>query len=322
MRRQSQSSKLEAELEALKAKINCLLGNHAADAYTKTEAAHTYTCTACGTEVTEEHEYAEGACVCGAEEPTVTAEAEWGASANALTASGTFAEAVTAANAENSTVGYIRLLKDVVLEKVILDPFLDIEDPYEFKPTMPLTLDLNGKAIDGLTNGAYASLGGGSLTIDDTVGTGKVLSGESISGAFCVSSWGSSSPATLTVKGGSFIGRSAIFAHMGKVTLILEGGFLNGTMYADIEIVNEEKTVYVKGSTFSSRVASFSYLRGYLDLTDATGDSYSIVVDATAGMPVGNITLPEDWSLYYEDGTEVTEEVVAKDETVIARPAH
>ena len=55
---------LENENAALK---NCVKGNHVAGSYSKTETTHTYTCTVCGTEITEEHEYIERACVCGAE---------------------------------------------------------------------------------------------------------------------------------------------------------------------------------------------------------------------------------------------------------------
>ena len=55
---------LENENAALK---NCVKGNHVAGTYSKTETTHTYTCTVCGTEITEEHEYIERACVCGAE---------------------------------------------------------------------------------------------------------------------------------------------------------------------------------------------------------------------------------------------------------------
>ena len=55
---------LKNENAALK---NCVKGNHVAGTYSKTETTHTYTCTVCGTEITEEHEYIERACVCGAE---------------------------------------------------------------------------------------------------------------------------------------------------------------------------------------------------------------------------------------------------------------
>ena len=60
---------LENENAALK---NCVKGNHVAGTYSTTETTHTYTCIVCGTEVTEEHEYIEGACVCGKSEIAVS----------------------------------------------------------------------------------------------------------------------------------------------------------------------------------------------------------------------------------------------------------
>lgn len=61
---ESENTELKDKVEALE---NCIKGNHVAGTYSKTETTHTYTCTVCGTEITEEHEYVELVCVCGAE---------------------------------------------------------------------------------------------------------------------------------------------------------------------------------------------------------------------------------------------------------------
>ena len=92
-------------------------------------------------------------------EPEPVIEAQWGTDAENLTGSGTLIEAFYAAAAENSTVGYIKMISDVTLEVF----------PNTTGGTF--TFDLNGKK---LSTGGLFSINGADITITDTAGNGVI----------------------------------------------------------------------------------------------------------------------------------------------------
>ena len=122
---ESENTELKDKVEALE---NCIKGNHVAGTYSKTETTHTYTCTVCRTEVTEEHEYVEGTCVCGAEiydisATTLTAEELKNVVAEVLNTGITELQITLAANASAEMFTAIR---EALVEADIADGSVDL----------------------------------------------------------------------------------------------------------------------------------------------------------------------------------------------------
>ena len=245
-----------------------------------------------------------------------TPEAVWGASADSLTESGTLKEAFYAVRAEGSSIGYIKLQGDVILDSTNADD-------YVLAPKGALTLDLNGHSIN---TAREIRLFTGYLEIDDTAGGGGItLTGTDTKAAVTASS-SPDETITIVVKGGTLTGKCAVSGNGNgnNIYIYLEGGTLNGTQYGDVYSLSQGVTVVAKGSTLTSSVASFAYgSGGSIDLTHATGASYTINVlgsMVSQEMNVTNVIIPEGWALYDAADAKVTANAVSSGNIVTAKP--
>lgn len=131
-------------------------------------------------------------------------QAAWGTDADNLTGVGSLAEAIAAATAEGSTVGYIRLLAGILTDDVIV-----IEGGR-------FTLDLSGYEITS-NDGTPLFLDGADVTIDDTVGNGWVI-------AYDGCAIEMEGAARLTLLNGAFYGHSCgVWLSSGESVLDLQG---------------------------------------------------------------------------------------------------
>ncbi len=292
-------SELEAEIEELKKQINCLKGNHVAGTYTTTETTHTYICTVCETEVTEEHKYVDGVCVCEAEE--IIDEVKWGASANALTGSGTFDEALVAVNAENSTVKYIQVQRDFSISKTTKT----------FKHIGTVVLDLNGNVANCESSATAIQVASGNLTVTD-----KIDGGQIVSSGYAALSLSATAPAgcCLTIENVDIFGGTYGLLG-GSGTLVVKNSKVSAETAA---IFVQGGTVCVdKQSTLSGEGFSFYYTKGTIDLSDADKSQYTIHTYTNYPMEISAVILPEGWALYDENYNEITT-TVAGGKTVTA----
>lgn len=238
--------------------------------------------------------------VSAAEEPEIA----WGASADDLTGSGTLYDAMVAAY--DGTGVYFRLQKDITL-----DSFME-----QWTLTGVITLDLNGHTLTS-PNG-FGVIGGG-LILEDSVGGGVLAASD---GAALYISTSSSVFSSVTVKGGTLTGKQAIRAYS-PCEFHLEGGTLSGSTYGDVHISSADAKVVVTGSTFTSSVAAFAYgTGGEIDLADAAGDTYTVNVIGSmmaTEMATDKVILPEGFSLYGDDGAEITDAAVPVGKIVTAK---
>lgn len=235
---------------------------------------------------------------------TETPEVAWGVSADELTGSGTLYDARVVAY--NGTATYFRLQKDITLESV--------EEPWIL--STEITLDLAGYTLT--TVNGFGVISGG-LILEDTVGGGAITA--STNAAIWVST-SSDEFSTVTIKGGTLTGKQAILA-TSPCEVYLVGGTLSGTQYGDVHISDASTKVVVTGSTFTSSVAAFAYgSGGELDLSDATGDAYTINVVGSMmlqEMALEKVLLPDDFALFGDDGSKITDAPVPAGKLVTAQ---
>ncbi len=135
----------------------------------------------------------------------VDPEVKWGASADALTNSGTLAEAITA------NAAYIQLQKDITSDSTLY-----------FQNSV--TIDLNGKALTA-ADGHYGVFGLYDLTITDSSAAG----GGSLTGtANDEGSSGVGVQGIITVKGGTLTGTGDDYGVFSGGSIIVTGGSLTG----------------------------------------------------------------------------------------------
>ena len=232
-------------------------------------------------------------------------EIVWGASDDALTGGGTLYQATIAAY--EGTASYFRLQKDITLDSA-MEPWI-LENV--------ITIDLGGHTLS-MTNG-FGIIGGG-LILEDSAGGGELIASDGA--AIFVSILGTEFSTVITVKGGTLKGKQAIKA-FGPGEFRLEGGTLSGSQYGDVHISSEDAKVIVTGSTFTSSVAAFAYGKdGVIDLSNATGDDYSINVIGTmmvTEMATDKVILPEGFSLLDDGGEKITAATVAAGKVITAK---
>ena len=220
-----------------------------------------------------------------AEETTTTVEAVWGVSENDLTAgSGTLAEAIAAASAENSTVKYIKLAKDI-----------EATTNYAVKAG-EFTLDLNGCKLDfyGQKNQPtlWIRYAGTKITlVDSTNSDGRVtqdcdstVTTDAIyvsDGAEVIINSGNykgisaasvKANSKLTINGGKFETKTACPVYCSGGTLVINGGtFIGGTNSA-VHLGSGE--IVINGGNFTSGTNGvFSYFRGKLTISEFENSS-------------------------------------------------
>ena len=227
----------------------------------------------------------------GAWAQDATVEAKWGASATELTEQGTLLDAISAAEAEGSTVAYIRLQNDVATESLY-----DIDSGV-------FTLDLNGHEVACSSNEAFAVMGSDTrviLTDTHADATGKVTAG----GRAVYVDDG----ATLIIEGGIYGGDNyAVFVAGGSVSI--SGGTFE---------TNSEYTVYcygglttITGGTFEAGDnGTIGYYDGMIDFTGFASPTGLSVFNATSDavtIGAGTIVLPSGYCFYDQSGNAVTE---------------
>ena len=221
---------------------------------------------------------------------TTVVEAMWGDSVESLTSSGTLDEAVAAQPA------YIQLHTDVTRSTSIT-----------FNYTGKMTLDLNGKTLkkNWTGGGNLLILQGGELTIVDTAEGGKIDASSGNSGnAIAVGG----DNAILKLESGTCVAK--VFAVLaGDGTTYLNGGTVQST--SDVAVCATNGEVIVTGSELVSDVASIqcydytTYTDYSVDLTNATGESYTFLSNEYEAMTISNITLPTGWAFFDSTGTVV-----------------
>lgn len=154
-------------------------------------------------------------------------EAYWGASADALTVSGTLQDAVDAAQYDLS-VKYIKLNTDVGREIYVNGG--------------KFTLDLAGHSISSDSYTLDVRNTDTEVTVTDTVGGGRIVSTESGSSAITLMGG-----ATMTIEDGTMVSAGCAIRtwHFDPTTLTLNGGTYNGTVEAVGQVV-------VNGGVFDS----------------------------------------------------------------------
>ena len=235
-----------------------------------------------------------------AEEPEIV----WGASDGELTEGGTLYEACVAAY--DGTGVYFRLQKDITRDSA-MEPWILAN---------VITLDLSGHTLS-LKNG-FGIIGGG-LILEDSVGDGELIASD---GAALFVSTSDTEFSTITINGGTLIGKEAIHAYS-PCEFRLVGGTLCGSRYGDVHISDTNATVIVTGSTFTSSVAAFAYgAGGVIDLSNATGNAYTIKVLGTMmvnTMETDKVILPDGFALFDDEDTKIANATVQLNEIVTAK---
>ena len=235
-------------------------------------------------------------------------EAQWGASADDLTGQGTLADAFAAAEAENSTVNYIKLLSDVTSA--------DSHTIYggEF------TLDLNGRTLSGVYSaldlknvGTSVTLTGGNVNVTSKGATAIKLSEGAkiqISDVSCVSSnkavWIGEN-CTATINDGTFTATNSSYAVHNEGVLSIRGGVFDGeSIRTSVYTAGTSAVTTITGGTFAKGIAgNFEYKSGKLDLSGyADADKLTLFCSSETSVDLGegNIVLPEGYCFYDGDG--------------------
>lgn len=165
---------------------------------------------------------------------TDTDEALWGADKNSLTESGSFAEAINAAESSNG-VGYIRLNDDI-----------EASSAYEIS-SGKFTIDLNGKKITS-TDDETIYISGGEVTIVDTGENGEIRNTNDGSFPRVIYVYN----ATLNIYGGNFVKENGSLPDVVSIsygaTVNIYGGTFSGPSY----IFGNDETLNIYDGNFSS----------------------------------------------------------------------
>ncbi len=250
------------------------------------DGTHTYTCTLCGEEnLIEEHNFVEGVCLCSATEviePDPNAEAHWGTDAENLTASGTLQEALDAAAADDSTVGYIKVMNDITL------------DTYVGVVGGDFTFDLNGKTIEHPSSYVINIDAAVNIKIVDTVGNGAITTPKS--GASAIVVW-TDEIVHITVDGGTLQGgMSAIFTKS-NTTVTVTGGTLTGGTSA----IDARGDLTVTGGRLDGGNSDIEWFGGTIDFSahpNPAGITLSQLRGEDVALDGTLVKLPEGYSFY------------------------
>lgn len=284
-----------------------------------------------------------------AEETATTVEAIWGISETDLNlGSGTLADAITAASAENSTVKYIKLQNDI-----------NVTSGYVIN-SGDFTIDFNGKYVKGsgtikviqINNSGTkviftdsAENIGGIVQTDDTSSVGYGL--YAANGAEIVIQKGNYTAdntvyifnSTATVNGGTFESNlnDSQKGYNGQINNIqniyVNGGectVYGGTFYSAAKYIFYVKNssdnigkLNLKGGTLvSSGTATVGYWGGKMNLSECPNPSDITVYYPNWNAPAtisGNITLPVGYAFYSGD-TVVTEFAIETGYTIKQTP--
>ena len=192
-------------------------------------------------------------------------QANWGTDVENLTESGTLQEALDAAAADG-TVGYIRVMNDVILDVEVLVRGGDF------------TLDLNGKMLETTSHHLMSVNVAANIKIVDTVGNGVM--GTTQSGTYAIAVLGEES-VHITVDGVTLQGKNgAILMQNGNATVNLLSGTLKG----------DSQEIYLEG--------------GKIDLS-AGADPTGIRIFNAQGHTI-KIDLPAGYSFYNASNEKVT----------------
>lgn len=180
---------------------------------------------------------------------------------------------------------------------IVLTSDLDIEKD--------ITLDLNGHTITAdsaltLKSCLIAVIHGGTLTIEDSVGTGKISPGSNIYGAVQVTKDGktdTSKTATLIVNGGTIEGYYYGIQGNGKAdrvntSITINGGYVLGTAVGDnLGIYHPQVGELVINGGIISGVTGIEMRAGTLVVNggtiEGTGTSFSVVSNTNGSTTMG-----------------------------------
>lgn len=239
----------------------------------------------------------------------MTIEAKWGASKDALTEYGTLQDAFNAANAENSTVGYIQLQNDI-----------SSDVSYTIWGGT-FTLDLNGKELVSNTHTLDLRTCTVTLTDNSAGGDGKVVSTD----GGCYSIWlDIAEVANLTIEKGRYEGAGSAVISVEGGQLTINGGEFAAYETSEVTTVivrcSEEAYLTITGGSFDAERSNYAistygtttisggtFTNSKFATIEYNGGSLQLEGNVT-GMTVNyysedrNITLPEGYIFYNTDG--------------------
>ena len=245
------------------------------------------------------------------------AEAKWGISASELPNSGTLAEAISAAEADGSSVGYIQLQKDITTEGSVI-----IKNGV-------ITIDLNGKTIScskdytlNIREEGEESPETQVTLVDSSEGSGKVVCTYDGSSAIVVSNNaeviienGTYEAATAVgvrpsgsaiIKGGVFhTDSSAYHCISNSGTLLVNGGHFDAEHATSCISCGNGITTITQGTFISGTRGAFAYYGGTLDLSKYTFEAnkpltlFNFVENYE--LSAATISLPEGYCFYDTD---------------------
>lgn len=260
-------------------------------------------------------QHTHGGCeICEQETGVEATQAAWGASADDLTSYGTLDDAINAAAAEGSTVGYIQLQEDVETGVVINGG--------------TFTLDLNGYTISSESHTLYIQNNSNVTIVDNSeTNSGKVIS--SGEGSFAV---GITNSASVTINGGTYESTHhyALNLEENSSVTINGGSYINSYVPVCINegssatimggifeytggnaIIDNHGNLVVKGGTFThdaegegdESFPTIYYYDGSIDLSNYPTDAIdSIVVINNSGADIDlcdeTILLPEGYCFF------------------------
>ena len=243
------------------------------------------------------------------------AEAKWGISASELPNSGTLAEAISAAEADGSSVGYIQLQKDVAENYIVSGGVF--------------TLDLNGNTIScsdeytlNIQEKGEESPETQVTLVDSSEGSGKVVCTYDGSSAIVVSNNaeviienGTYEAATAVgvrpsgsaiIKGGVFhTDSSAYHCISNSGTLLVNGGHFDAEHATSCISCGNGITTITQGTFISGTRGAFAYYGGTLDLSKYTFEAnkpltlFNFVENYE--LSAATISLPEGYCFYDTD---------------------
>ncbi|MBO7151115.1 MAG: carbohydrate-binding domain-containing protein, partial [Clostridia bacterium] len=225
----------------------------------------------------------------------VQAQVQWSADATSEPiGSGTLQEAFDAAAAENSTVGYIRVLSDI-----------DLGDENVRASGGAFTLDLNGKTVTSTTYTVYLE-NAVDVIITDTSSekSGRLESTNSGCAAIVVND---DTAVDITVEGGTVEG--------GAYAIMLSNGLYqptaatltvsSGKLIAGSSVIEASgASVTVSGGEFESAQANIDWISGVVDLSAhpaPEGITVCNYTDIDVVIPSENIKLPAGYGFYFYD---------------------